>query len=91
MEYHSLLQCITTVYYILKKSLKIPIDKWSNTRYHIINERENTLKEIQKTNVDEHVINEKEREENLMKKLLFLSIGITSVYCYLFYLLFHCM
>ena len=42
--------CYIYIYTIIeeKKSLKISIDKWSDTWYHTINERESTLKEIQK-------------------------------------------
>ena len=32
----------------LEKSFEITIDKWSDTWYHTINEKESTLKEIQK-------------------------------------------
>jgi hypothetical protein len=39
---------ISYIYTIIEKSLKISIDKWSDTWYHTINERESTLKEIQK-------------------------------------------
>ena len=31
-----------------RKKFEIPIDKWGDTWYHTINEKESTLKEIQK-------------------------------------------
>ena len=43
--------CYLYIYYYketLEKSFEIPIDKWSITWYHTINEKESTLKEIQK-------------------------------------------